>query len=375
MADSTQLFPEVIDASELGPVYSQDQYFAIGIEGEMDNAGTATVGTPYSVTRPATADTLFGSSSSLAALVRFVLGRGIGAVVAVASAKGQTPQLSERQAAWGALEDDESIRLRLTDSTTQADLAALADSCEYADAVQNKQIAFVGMSTGTDKAALLAAADAIVSKRAVLVGPGIYDASGNLLSGSFAAAAIAAEVAKNSDLTDDLDTVVLSGFTGLEKNASGMPLFRKKAAGGVPVNDFEDLLQAGVSPLKQARRGGVEITHLRMTYHADATFDALMTRLIADQLFVDVRDYCEQSNFLRRGNTLKTRQDLAAGVNGVLVERNNWIAPKLQPNGEYGYGVAVESSSDNKQVTVSYSGMVVRGIQTIQVDAQLEIPA
>lgn len=370
----SQLYPEVKDATSLGPRFSQALYLPIGVEGQKDAGGTATVAVPVKISRPADADTQFGAASSLAALVKFLLGRGIPEVTAIASASGSAPTLVQRQAAWAVLEADPDIRIRLTDSVTQADHVALADSAEWAEGINHKQVAFMGMANATSSANLITAAAAIASKRAVLVAPGLYDESGTLSSGVFSAAAVAAEIAKNSDLADDLDTARLAGFTDVERDATGLPLFRIKAGAGTPVNDMETLLQGGVSPLRRARGGGVEIAHLRTTYTTDTTFDALMTRLIVDQLFIDVRTYVENNNFLRRGNTLANRNDLKAGVEALLAERSNWIKPMPQPDGTDGYFVAVTSSADGRQVTVSYKGEVIRGIQTVLVDAQLVIP-
>jgi phage tail sheath gpL-like len=373
---SNQLYPEVRDATTLGARFSQPIFLTIGVEGQADSGGTAAVAVPKPITRPADADTQFGAGSSLAGLVKFLLARGAPSVIAVASAKGTVPTLAQRQAAWAILESDVFVRIRLTDSAVQADHVELADSCEDVELIQNKQTCFVGMPAGTSLANLTTAAATIASKRAVLVGPGIYDASGNLLSGVYAAAAVAVEVAKNPDLADDLDKTVIPGMTGIEKDANGMPIFRLKVASGVAVNDFETLLQGGVSPLEQdvTPAGGVLITHLRTTYTVDTTMDALMTRLIVDQLFIDVRQYALDGKYLRRGNTQQNRDDLKAGVEALLTERSNWIRPKTQPDGTLGYLVAVTSSTDGRKVTISYQGIVIRGIQTIEVDAQLDIP-
>lgn len=370
---SVQLYPEVRDATTLGARFSQPTFLPIGIEGQAA-AGTATLATPYTITRPADAEARFGAASSLTNLIKFVLNRGAPSVVAIASKVGSTPLIAERQTAWALLESDPSIRIRLTDSVVQADLVALADSAENAELIQNKQVAFVGMAAGTALTALITAAAAIASKRGVLVGPAVYDENGNLLAGNYAAAAAAVEVSKNPDLSDDLDTYRIPGLTAIERDASGMPLARLKVTGGVAVNDFETLLQGGVSALRSAPNGGVEVTHLRTTYTTDTTMDALMTRLIVDQLFIDVKDYILTNNYLRRGNTQSNRDDLKAGVEALLRDRSNWIRPKNQPDGNLGYLVAVTSSTDGRQVTVTYSGVVVRGIQTVLVDASLDIP-
>jgi hypothetical protein len=203
----------------------------------------------------------------------------------------------------------------------------------------------------------------------------VYDLNGDLQNGSYAAAIVAAFIAANSDLSNDLDLSELPLLTGIEKDTSGNPLFRNKVSGGVKVNEFETALQGGVSPLSPGLLPGTAaITHLRTTFTATGAYDALSTRLIVDQLFVDVRDYVKQSGFLRRANTEANRNALAAAVTALLEERASWLAPVTLSNGTVGYGVTVISSADNRQLTVSYQGKVVRGIQTIMVAPVLTIP-
>ena len=378
---STQLYPEVIDVSTLGAKFTSPLYLPVGIEGQADSGGTGSEDVLYLIESPAEANGLFGSASSLAKLVNFVLERGVNPVVAVASKKGSAPLLADRQGAWELLESDLSVRLRLTDSVTQGDLVELAKSANYANSIYNKQIAFVGLASGTAKASLSTAATAIEtgsaegSKRTVLVAPGVYDQNGVLISGAYAAAAIAAEVARNPDISDDLDLKNLPLLTGIEKEASSLPVFRVKVVAGTPVNDFEDLLQDGVSPLQSSRTGaGVQITHLRTVYSADGTFDSLMTRLIIDQLFVDVKNYVLDAIYLRRGNTEEVRNRIKSGVEALLAERRAWLNPITQVDDTLGWNVTVTSSPDNRQVTIAYEGVVVRGISTIQVAANLSIP-
>jgi hypothetical protein len=142
------------------------------------------------------------------------------------------------------------------------------------------------------------------------------------------------------------------------------------------VNDFEDLLQGGVSPLQPSRvAGGVQTTHLRTAYITNTSYDNLYTRVIVDQVFIDVRDYILDQNFLRAGNTAAVRARIKSGVEALLNERAAWIATVTQPDGSQGYNVTVTSSPDNRQITVGYQGTVVRGISTVKVAANLSIPA
>lgn len=383
-APTTQLFPAVVDASTLGQKLTSPIYLPIGIEGQMDNAGDATVGVLYSILRTDQAVQKFGaaSASRLTMLINTLLARGAGPIIAVASKKGSTPTLSERQAVWALLESDPNVRLRLTGSVVQADIVGLAASCANAALINHKQIAVVGMASGTAKSALIAGATAIAAAgteaatRTVLVGPGVYDDVGTLQDGGFAAAIVGAEVAKNGDPSNDLDLFQLIPLTAIEKDTAGMPVFREKVVSGVAVNDYEDLLQGGVSPLMTppiAGTSGVAISHLRTCYTTDGTFDALMTRIIEDQIFIDVKNYVLSGGFLQQGNTPETRKRIQSGVDAVLHERIAWLQPLPQPDGSTGYGVDVTSSSDQRQVTVNYQGQIVRGIQTVQIAGNLSI--
>lgn len=378
---SSQLFPEVRDISNVGARRAEAFFLPIGVEGQAGTAGTANVNQVYQINRPSDADTYFDPTSPLAALVKFILGRGVSPVYAVASVKSATaPTLAQRQAAWATLESHPLVRLRMTDDTAQATLVALAASCDNANLIYNKQIGFGGMAAGTTKAALITAAQAVASKRFIFVGPGVYDLYNNLMSGNYAAAAIAAAVAQNPDITDDLDLSLLVNLTGTELGANGLPVLTKRVASGVAVNDFEDLLQQGVSPVMTDPGGlGARVTHLRTTWTgsppgSDTTFDALETRLIVDQIFIDVREYVTNNNFLRRGNTQENRDDLQAGVQAVLAERSAWIKGVTQADGTIGYNVSVNPTVDMRGVTVRYEGTVVRNIQTVDVDAELTIP-
>lgn len=379
---SVLLDPLVIDASSLTPRASSAIYLPIGVEGQMDNDGTGTIGILYVINRYDEAQSNFGAASSLTKVVKEILDRGAGPVVAVASKKGSTPLIAERQAVWNSMESDENIRVRLTDSEVQADLVGLAGSVANANLLYNKQIALVGLPSGTSKANLITGATALAAvgvdaaQRTALVGPGVFDAAGALRGGSIAAASLAAEIAKNSDPSNDLDLWTIPLLTGIEKDANGLPVFRRRVVTGAAVDDFEDLLQGGVSPLQPSRiAGGVMTTHLRTVYTTNTSYDNIYTRVIVDQVFLDVKEYILDQNFLRAGNTDAVRSRIKSGVQAVLQERSAWISPVTQPDGSQGYNVTVTASTDQRQVTIGYQGTVVRGISTVKVAANLTIPA
>lgn len=379
---STLLDPRVIDASTLTPRQTSEIFLQPAVEGQADTAGTANINVPILISRLDQAADQFGANSPLYRNIKALLDRGAGPVIGIASVKGATPPtLAQRQAAWEKLESDTNIRIRLTDSEVQADLTALSVSCANASLIDNKQIAFVGMPSGTTKANLIAAATAITAggeipaSRTCLVAPGVYDQTGTLRGGSFGAACVAAEVAKNGDPSNDLDLWDIPLLTAIELDAFGLPIFRRKVVSGVPMNDYEDLLQGGITPLQPSRiAGGVATTHLRTAYTTNTAYDSLYTRIIVDQLFVDVRDYLYGGGFFRQGNTETTRNWIKSGVMALLDERRTWLAPVEQPDGTRGYKVNVVASADFRQVIVGYEGIVVRGISTIKVAGNLTIP-
>jgi hypothetical protein len=376
-----QLFPEVLDAGVLQPKATSDVYLPIAVEGAAGAGATATIATPYAINRVDESATLFGAASPIHKIIKAVLDRGAGPVIAIASVLTGTPTLTQRQTAWQKLESDETIRIRLTDSEVQSDIVALGTSASLANLIYNKQYAFVGMPSGTTKANLLTARTAIgtagmlTAQRTVMLAPGVYDANGTLQGGSFAAAALAAEVAKNPDPSIDLDLWPVMLLTGIEKGTDGLPVFRRQVVAGVAVNDFEDLLQGGLSPLMMNRLGsGVQTTHIRTAYTADTTFDNFYTLVIVDQVFLDVKRYVTDGNFLRMPNTEGTRLRIKSGVEAVLNERSSWISKVTQPDNTQGYNVSVVSSSDMRQITIGYEGTVVRGINTVRVAPTLTIP-
>ena len=366
--------PMIVDESTLTGIFQSETYLPVGVEGEMALDGDATYALPETISSPGDAATAFGASSSLTSIVQLLLARGFSRVTAVAS--DASHDLAGREAAWEALEDDDTIRLRLSDATAQADLAALAASCENAEGIQNKQFCVTAMATPTSKSTLSTYAAAIASKRAVLVGPGVYDLNANLLGGGLLAAICGAEIAKNPDITDSLNLYEIPATAGIEvEAASGLPLFRLRANGGSPIDDFADLLDDGVSPLKQADTGLAAFTHLRTTWTEDATFDALQTLLIKDGVFIGIRQELLANNFLRKPNTSDNRSLAAAIVDAWLLAHDTWVAPVALPDGKTGYGVTTAASTDGKKFTVSYKGQVVRGTNVIAIDGTLVIPS
>jgi hypothetical protein len=368
-------FPQIVDKSTLTGVFQTDSFFGIGVEGEMGDDGEATVGMPVVVSSVEEAVTQFGEDSSLTNLVQFILGRGLNYVKAVASASGSTPNLGQRQDAWAPLEEDPTIRIRLTDDDESATHVALAESCENADLIQHKQFCVVGLAGPAVKATTVTVAGAINSKRAVLFDPGVFDNNGVLQEGAYAAAYGACELAKNPDISDSLNLAPVPATTGIEKDTTtGLPVYRLRTNGGDPIDDFQDLLDAGASPYMQGPDGRASFTHIRTTFTDDDTFDALVTLLAADGLFLGIRDLLLNAKFLRSGNTATNRSLASQMVNSYLKGQSNIVSPIELPDNTTGFGVSVTPSEDLKAFTVAYFGQIVRGTNVININGTLTIP-
>lgn len=368
-------YPQIVDKTTLTGVFMGDQFMVVGVEGQKDAIGTAVIGLPVLVRSPDDANTYFGPASSLGGLCKFLLLRGVTNIVAVASDSAVLPILTKRQTAWAALEDDPRVRIRLTDSSTQADLVALADSCENCEQIQHKQFAVCQIGTSV-KATVIAAATAVASKRAVLTAGQVYDVNGVLLSAPYCAAMVAAMIATNPDITDSFNGAEIPATNGIEKDAAtGLPVYRLRTNGGAPQNDFQDVLTGGGSPFQQAASGLAAFTHIRTTWTVDTTFDALTTLLYKDQVFLDIRDLLLGEKFLRSGNTAKNRGMAGALVDSYLKGHSDWVAPVNLPDGTVGYGVTVTPSADLKSFTIAYQGQIVRGTNVINIAGTLTIPA
>jgi hypothetical protein len=81
-----------------------------------------------------------------------------------------------------------------------------------------------------------------------------------------------------------------------------------------------------------------------MLYLTNTSYDNLYTRIIVDQVFIDVKNYSYSNNFFRSPNTDTTRLRIKSGVEAVLTERQAWIAPVQQPDNTLGYNVSVTKS-------------------------------
>lgn len=259
-------------------------------------------------------------------------------------------------AAFAALQTVEDVRVIVCDSgelTVQQTLRASLDS---ASSARRERIAVVGMS-GASTSKLAERAKALNSERMVLVGPDGLDSSGRVISGIFAAAAVAAAIAAARDPAVPLNGSQLFGLGGVSETYGD--------------NEIDLLVRGGVTPLEAV--GGVVspvrgITTRTTTGGADdTTWRELTTILIVDDVIPSVRQSL-RSRFSQAKNNAQTRGAIRSQT---IVELEN----KLRSEIIDGYGdVTVEVCEEDPTVClVEFSFSVAHGLNQIYLTAHITI--
>lgn len=144
---------------------------------------------------------VFGEDASgvygMSTLLRFLFANGAGAVKAVAVGKDEREE-KDYASAFAALSDEEDVGVMVCDSAAQSVHLLLKTAAEEASAARRERIAVIGGSEET-VAQMVNRAKAVNSERVVLVGPDIASDDGGTMSAVFAAAAVAAVIAGNTD--------------------------------------------------------------------------------------------------------------------------------------------------------------------------------
>lgn len=255
--------------------------------------------------------TAFGEDSAdqpgMSTLLRLLFDNGASEVFAVRVA-ADAPDYA---AAFALLAEEDDIRFMVCDSTDIAVHQQLRDSVIAASNTRKERIAVVGGS-GESVTDLVSHAEMLNSERVLLVAPDMIREDGSSLPACFAAAAVAAAIAAQSDPSLPINGLPLSGFGGLQTKYSD--------------NDIDILVRGGVTPLESVSgvvspiRG---ITTRTKTGGADdATWRELTTILIIDDVIPTIRDSL-RAKFLRSKNTAQTRGAIRSQV---ILELENKVA-------------------------------------------------
>lgn len=251
---------------------------------------------------------VFGEDASgvygMSTLLKFLFANGAGAVKAVAVGKDESEE-KDYASAFAALSDEEDVGVMVCDSAAQSVHLLLKTAAEDASAARRERIAVIGGSEET-VAQMVNRAKAVNSERVVLVGPDIASDDGGTMSAVFAAAAVAAVIAGNTDPSVPINGAELTLFGAAGKRLSD--------------NEIDQLVRGGVTPIETV--GGVSSPVRGITTKtssggaADTTWRELTTILIVDEVIPTIRSAL-RTRFARQEHRAEPRGHPLAGGAGA----------------------------------------------------------
>lgn len=295
---------------------------------------------------------VFGEDASgvygMSTLLRFLFANGAGAVKAVAVGKDESEE-KDYASAFAALSDEEDVGVMVCDSAAQSVHLLLKTAAEDASAARRERIAVIGGSEET-VAQMVNRAKAVNSERVVLVGPDIASDDGGTMSAVFAAAAVAAVIAGNTD-----PSVPINGAAG--KRLSD--------------NEIDQLVRGGVTPIETV--GGVSSPVRGITTKtssggaADTTWRELTTILIVDEVIPTIRSAL-RTRFARSKNTAQSRGAIRSQV---VLELEEMKSREIVDS--YGEVLVSALKSDPTVCLVEFSFTVAHGLNRIYLTAHITV--
>ena len=353
MSESRHERPGVYSAYDASRVVSAGR--GRKIIGVAAKAVRGTVGEVVTLTGYTAGVAAFGEDTmaGMSTLLRLLFLNGAAQVEAVRVADSGTT--ADYEAAFAALGKRE-VQIVVCDSSELEVQQALRSAVEEASEQRKERIAVVG-SSGESAAQLVSRAAALNCERMVLVGPDVLDSSGEVLSGVFAAAAVAGVIADSFDPAVPLNGAELKGLGGVNEEYSD--------------NDIDLLARGGVTPLEcvsgviSAVRG---ITTRTTTGGAqDTTWRELTTILIVDDIIPAVRSAL-RSKFARTKNTVRTRSAIRSQV---IVELEKKLAAETIDSYD---DVAVTADADDPTVClVEFGFTVAHGLNQIYLTVHISV--
>ena len=302
---------------------------------------------------------VFGEDASgvygMSTLLKFLFANGEGAVKAVAVGKDESEE-KDYASAFAALSDEEDVGVMVCDSAAQSVHLLLKTAAEDASAARRERIAVIGGSEET-VAQMVNRAKAVNSERVVLVGPDIASDDGGTMSAVFAAAAVAAVIAGNTDPSVPINGAELTLFGAAGKRLSD--------------NEIDQLVQGGVTAL-ESLAGQISVvrgvtTRTTTGGAADITWRELTTILVVDEVIPGIRQAL-RAKLPRAKNTPQTRGAVLAQV---IVELENRVAREGIDSYE---DVTVSALESNPTVClVEFAFTVAHGLNQIWLSAHITV--
>ena len=292
---------------------------------------------------------VFGEDASgvygMSTLLRFLFANGAGAVKAVAVGKDESEE-KDYASAFAALSDEEDVGVMVCDSAAQSVHLLLKTAAEDASAARRERIAVIGGSEET-VAQMVNRAKAVNSERVVLVGPDIASDDGGTMSAVFAAAAVAAVIAGNTDPSVPINGAELTLFGAAGKRLSD--------------NEIDQTVGGVSSPVRgittKTSSGGA----------ADTTWRELTTILIVDEVIPTIRSAL-RTRFARSKNTAQSRGAIRSQV---VLELEEMKSREIVDS--YGEVLVSALKSDPTVCLVEFSFTVAHGLNRIYLTAHITV--
>ena len=296
---------------------------------------------------------VFGEDASgvygMSTLLKFLFANGAGAVKAVAVGEDEDKE-KDYASAFAALAGEEDVGVMVCDSAEQSVHLLLKTAAEDASAARRERIAVIGGSEET-VAQMVNHAKAVNSERVVLVGPDIALDSGGTLSAVFAAAAVAAVIAGNTDPSVPINGAELALFGAAGKRLSD--------------NEIDQLVRGGVTPIETPVRGIT--TKTSNGGAADTTWRELTTILIVDEVIPTIRAAL-RARFARSKNTAQSRGAIRSQV---VLELEEMKSREIMDS--YGEVLVSALKSDPTVCLVEFSFTVAHGLNRIYLTAHITV--
>lgn len=346
-------------------VYAPRTLGAAGCEKAAETIGAAAVATKGTankvelITSYEEGKSVFGEDASgvygMSTLLKFLFANGAGAVKAVAVGKDESEE-KDYASAFAALSDEEDVGVMVCDSAAQSVHLLLKTAAEDASAARRERIAVIGGSEET-VAQMVNRAKAVNSERVVLVGPDIASDDGGTMSAVFAAAAVAAVIAGNTDPSVPINGAELTLFGAAGKRLSD--------------NEIDQLVRGGVTPIETV--GGVSSPVRGITTRtssggaADTTWRELTTILIVDEVIPTIRSAL-RTRFARSKNTAQSRGAIRSQV---VLELEEMKSREIVDS--YGEVLVSALKSDPTVCLVEFSFTVAHGLNRIYLTAHITV--
>ena len=297
---------------------------------------------------------VFGEDASgvygMSTLLKFLFANGAGAVKAVAVGKDESEE-KDYASAFAALSDEEDVGVMVCDSAAQSVHLLLKTAAEDASAARRERIAVIGGSEET-VAQMVNRAKAVNSERVVLVGPDIASDDGGTMSAVFAAAAVAAVIAGNTDPSVPINGAELTLFGAAGKRLSD--------------NEIDQLVRGGVTPIETV--GGVSSPVRGITTKTSSGGAAeLTTILIVDEVIPTIRSAL-RTRFARSKNTAQSRGAIRSQV---VLELEEMKSREIVDS--YGEVLVSALKSDPTVCLVEFSFTVAHGLNRIYLTAHITV--